>query len=137
MVHIGAVLLGIGCACFGAASEMEHKVPFGGSVRSFEDLGYPEAAREANIQGAVVIRATLDDNGNVVDVSALSGSKGLIPDCLANSKKWKFLPKVEKIVIIVYVFRIDEGECHDGSRSLFLLMPYSNFATITACTAVK
>jgi hypothetical protein len=120
-----------------SAAETEHKVPFGGSVTSFEDLVHPASARDSNVQGAVVVRATLDDGGNVVDVFALSRSRALIPGCLANAKKWKFQPNPEKIVIIVYDFRIEEGECHEGARSLFLLMPYSNFATITACTAVR
>jgi TonB family protein len=109
MLQMGVMLLGIACSCFGAASDPKHKVPYGGSVTSFEDLVYPASAREANVQGAVVIRATLDDGGNVVDVFALSGSRALIPDCLVNAKKWKFQPNPEKIVIIVYDFRIEEG----------------------------
>src|SRR3954470_6105659 len=102
---------------------------------SFEDLSYPGIARVARIQGIVVAKASLDDKGAVVGTSAISGPKPLIPDCLANLKKWRFKPNAQKVAIVVYEFKLDEGACHDPSRSLFVLR-HSNFATITACTPV-
>jgi hypothetical protein len=106
------------------------------SVKTFQDLAYPAPALQAKTQGAVVIEATLDGDGNILAVSALSGSKLLIPDCLANAKKWKFYPSPDSIGIIVYDFEIKDGECHDPSRSLFQLFR-PNLALITACTAAQ
>ena|SRR5437016_3185627 len=102
---------------------------------SFEDLAYPGVARAARIQGIVVIRARLDDKGNVVNASPISGLSPFIADSLANIKKWKFKPSPGKSVVIVYEFKLDEGACHDDSHSLFRLM-HSNFATVTACSRV-
>lgn len=102
---------------------------------SFEDVAYPGIARMTRIQGIVVVKAELDENGNVLAASTLAGPKPLISDCLANVKKWKFKPNSNKSAIIVYQFKLDEGACHDASHSLFRLV-HSNFATVTACTPV-
>lgn len=50
-------------------------------------MTYPLAARRGNVQGVVVVRATLDSDGRVVSASAISGPKLLIADVLANVKK--------------------------------------------------
>jgi len=105
------------------------------TLSTFEDLAYPATARVARVQGVVVVEVKLDDKGNVVSASALSGPKPLIADSVSNAKKWKFKANFRKAAIIVYEFRLDDGACHDASHSLFLLR-YPNFATITACTPV-
>ncbi len=102
---------------------------------SFEDLSYPALAANTRVQGVVVIRAKLDADGNVEAGSPLSGSKLLIPDCLSNIKKWKFKPNPQRSVVIVYDFKIEDGACHDRSRSLFLLI-HPNLASITICSPV-
>jgi TonB family protein len=102
---------------------------------SFEDLAYPPVARVTRIQGVVVVKAQLDDQGNVATAFAVSGSKALIPDCLSNAKKWKFKPNSSKSVVIVYEFRLGDGACHNDSHSLFLLR-HPNFASITSCDPV-
>ena len=102
---------------------------------SFEDLAYPGIARVARIQGVVVAKAKLDEKGNVVAASAISGPKPSIADCLSNAKKWKFQPNSHHAAIIVYEFRLDGGACHDDSHSLFRLV-HENFASIKACAPV-
>lgn len=104
-------------------------------LASFEDLAYPLLARRAKVQGVVVVKATLDENGRVVGASAISGANLLIPDVLENAKKWTFRPNSRHSAVIVYDFRIDEGACHDALKSLFLLK-HPNLASITACTGV-
>ncbi len=115
----------------------QNEPPYLGEAQlvSFEDLAYPALARVARIQGVVVVKATLDDKGNVLTVSAVTGPKPLIADCLANTKKWKFKPNPQKTAVIVYEFRIGPGACHDASHSVFQLV-HQNFATITACDPV-
>jgi TonB family protein len=97
----------------------------------FQDLAYPTLARSAHIQGIVVIRATLDGSGNVVDAEAISGAEPLVPDSLANAKKWKFQPNARKLAVIVYNFRLTAAISKSGC-SHFMLEP-PNFATITGC----
>jgi TonB family protein len=104
-------------------------------LASFEDLVYPAIARVARIQGVVVVRVELDNKGNVVAASAITGPKALVADCVTNAKKWKFKLGPQKVAVIAYDFRLDEGACHDASHSLFLLV-HPNFATITACAPV-
>jgi TonB family protein len=101
-------------------------------IVDWEELKYPPNARLARVQGVVVVRVTLDDGGRVVGAVAISGNKGLIPDCLANSKKWRFEPNSKKTAVIVYQFRIENGFCHDYGSSHFVIRP-PNFASITNC----
>lgn len=95
----------------------------------FEALTYPLAARFAHIQGNVVVRARLDDQGRVTSSEAVSGAKGLIPECLSNSKKWRFQPNPQKTVFIIYRFKF-EGLCNQPCSSQFLFEP-PNMALIT------
>lgn len=95
----------------------------------FEPLSYPLAAKLMEVQGTVVVRASLDREGNVVSSTALSGAKSLIPECLSNSRKWRFQAVPERAAIIVYVFRI-EGLCRQPCTSLFRFDP-PNLATVT------
>jgi TonB family protein len=94
-------------------------------------LEYPTLARTALIQGVVVVRAKLDEKGEVVAVTALSGADAFVPACLDNAKKWRFKPNSKKEVIIVYNFRITTSKSKPGC-SRFRVNP-PNFATITAC----
>jgi Gram-negative bacterial TonB protein C-terminal len=99
-------------------------------VLAFEELSYPVAARTAHIQGLVVVRVTLDDHGNVVAASALSGSEPLVTNCLGNIRKWRFAPNRLRSAIIVYNFRLVEGVLKPAESTFHFLGP--NFVTISA-----
>ena len=94
----------------------------------FETLTYPLSARLTQKQGTVVVSAKLDSEGSVVAAIAISGDKSLIPNSLANVRKWKFRPNKNKVVIVVYRFKI-EGLCNLPCPSLFQFEP-PNFVTI-------
>ena len=99
----------------------------------WEELKYPPLARQARITGVVVLQVKLDGEGKVVESTAISGNKALIPDCLANVKKWRFQTSSQKSVVVVYNFRISDGVCHPSSNgSHFSLWP-PNFASIATC----
>ena len=140
MIPACAVFVFVAAVYLGGAlgSNAAGKTIYGPRVVDFEDLVYPAAALAHNVQGVVVAKVTLDDGSNILRVSALSGNKLLIPDCLANLRKWKFqiMSSNANTAIIVYDFEIKEGQCHDASRSLFQRF-YSNLVLVTACTAVK
>ena len=102
---------------------------------SFEDLVYPSVARMTRVQGVVVVKVKLADDGSVLSASAISGNKTLIPDTLSNVKKWRFKPNTSKSAVIVFDFRLTDGACHDNSHSLFELI-HPNFASIMACSPV-
>jgi TonB-like protein len=103
------------------------------NVIDYKDLSYPAIAVLAHVQGVVVVRLKLDDQGKVLDAEALSGAHLLTGPSVDNAKRWRFEPNSEKAAVIVYNFRI-EGACHysGGSSSQVIFYP-PNLAAITAC----
>jgi TonB family protein len=101
-------------------------------VIDFEDLKYPAIAHSAHIEGVVVIRVELDDEGKVAEALPISGTESLIISALANAKKWRFEPNSKRAAVLVYDFRI-EGFCRDNSESGQSIYRPPNFTTITAC----
>jgi protein TonB len=53
---------------------------------------YPEDARQARIQGMVVLTARIDANGDVEDLTLVSGHPLLAPAALEAVKHWKYKP---------------------------------------------
>lgn len=105
-------------------------------VSSFEQMNYPALAQyvASQSQGIVIIRVKLDETGRVLEATALSGQDILVPDCLANVKKWRFQPNPSRNAIVIYNFRIVPGECSSAS-SVFAFEP-PNFATVVGCWPV-
>ena len=99
-------------------------------VLDFESLKYPVLAHQTNYQGVVVVRVKLDTDGRVAEATAISGHKLLIPDCLANARKWRFHPNANHAAVIVYNFRLF-ARCK--SAGSFFTLEAPNFATITDC----
>lgn len=101
-------------------------------VIDYADFGYPPIAVLARIEGVVVVRLTLDKNGNVSQADALSGADILAKASIENAKKWRFEPNPENAAIIVYNFRL-RGSCHQSGVGSQLIFYPPNFAEITAC----
>jgi TonB family protein len=53
---------------------------------------YPELARQARVQGAVVLRAVIGKNGDIEDLSLVSGHPMLAPAALKAVREWKYKP---------------------------------------------
>jgi protein TonB len=53
---------------------------------------YPEAARQENVQGVVILDAVIGIDGTVVDLRAISGPDELTPAALDAVKWWRFQP---------------------------------------------
>jgi TonB family protein len=53
---------------------------------------YPDDARQARIQGQVVLQAIIDTNGDVKDLSLVSGHPMLAPAAIDAVKHWKYKP---------------------------------------------
>ncbi len=101
-------------------------------VKSFDEMLYPPIAREARIQGTVVVSAKLDGAGKVTSTSGISGAKLLIPETLSNAKKWRFSPNKNGIAIIIYEFRLAEGKCNHETSHLFVFRE-PNRVSIVGC----
>jgi protein TonB len=53
---------------------------------------YPVLARQAKLEGNVVIDAVIDEHGNVVSMRVLSGSPLLIQAAMDALRQWKYEP---------------------------------------------
>ena len=53
---------------------------------------YPAKARSKGVQGTVMLRATVSKEGNVIDVSVISGEPELSEAALKAARKWKNHP---------------------------------------------
>ncbi len=106
-------------------------------VIDYEELKYPLLAQYVPIEseGVVVVRVNLDDGGKVVEAVAISGDDILIPDCLANVKKWRFQPNAAKTAVIVYNLRMLQGECKSASSLFTFQQP--NLATVMGCSPAR
>jgi TonB family protein len=53
---------------------------------------YPGKAREERIQGTVVLRALISKDGNITDLSVVSGDPLLVKSATKVVKQWKYRP---------------------------------------------
>jgi protein TonB len=69
----------------------------GGDVRAPHSISrvepeYPLLARQARIEGDVIISAVIDPHGSVVEMKVVSGPPMLYPAAMAALRQWKFEP---------------------------------------------
>ena len=53
---------------------------------------YPPEARDARIQGSVVMTAVIDKQGNVANLQLISGHPTLAPAAIEAVKQWRYRP---------------------------------------------
>ncbi len=76
---------------------------------------YPPLARQARIQGSVLLRIVIDQEGKVRDTQVVSGHPMLAPAAVDAVKKWRYLPyesdgkKVEIQTDVQVIFRLAGG----------------------------
>ncbi len=96
---------------------------------------YPLDGLARHEQGVVVVRAKLDNDGDVIDAQAISGKQSLIRETLENAKKWKFAVNAQKTVILVYDYKIDKGGCYRSLTGQFIFYA-PNLVTVRSCEAL-
>jgi TonB family protein len=77
--------------------QQEGAVKVGGNVKEPRLVSrvmpdYPVVAKQAGIQGDVVVRTTIDQKGNVVNMQVVSGPAMLRGPALAALRRWKYEP---------------------------------------------
>ena len=55
---------------------------------------YPESARNAGVEGTVVIKYVVTETGAVTSVQALKGPPELASVCIATVSSWRFKPAI-------------------------------------------
>jgi len=63
-----------------------------GSAKRRVEPSYPPLAKAAHVTGAVLVEITIDENGNVISASALSGHPLLKDAAVSAARGWKFAP---------------------------------------------
>jgi TonB family protein len=53
---------------------------------------YPDSAKQGKVQGVVVVGATIDECGHVVELKPISGPPELIPATMTAVKQWEYRP---------------------------------------------
>lgn len=74
---------------------------------------YPEIAKKARVQGIVILKIVVDENGNVASVNVHSGHPMLAPAAIEAVKKWRYTPTelngikvpVEGTVVVNFTLR--------------------------------
>jgi len=74
-----------------------HPVRVGGDVQQANLISqvkpkYPDLAKKARIQGAVVLEAVIGRGGNIVDLKVIKGHPLLVPEALEAVKQWRYRP---------------------------------------------
>ena len=57
---------------------------------------YPDMARMAELEGKVMVQIGIDDRGNVVEATIVSGLDGLNEAALEAVHKWRFRPAKQR-----------------------------------------
>jgi TonB family protein len=56
------------------------------------DPSYPEEARKARVQGAVLMKARISKEGRIVDLQVVSGPEALVPSAMEAARQWQYKP---------------------------------------------
>jgi TonB family protein len=57
---------------------------------------YPDDAKHAGVQGQVILQAEIDKNGDIQNLTLISGHPMLVPAAIEAVKKWKYKPYMLK-----------------------------------------
>ncbi|MGH9730513.1 MAG: energy transducer TonB [Candidatus Acidiferrales bacterium] len=80
-----------------AAQGTQSQVKSGGPVQAAEliqrvDPVYPVAAKQAHVEGVILLSAKIGKDGSVDDLSYVSGPQALAPGAMDAVKQWKYKP---------------------------------------------
>jgi TonB family protein len=96
-----SVLATLVATCFLVAATLIHAE--GRQLKKKFAPEYPVLALKMHVQGQVTVEATIDSDGTVTDVKAVSGHELLRPAALACVKRWQYEPASGKTVEMVGV----------------------------------
>jgi|KBSMisStandDraft_5_1062788.scaffolds.fasta_scaffold25549_4 TonB family protein len=97
---------------------------------------YPEAARQSNTQGIVVVKVTVNESGIVEQVENVIGDSTLVAAAADAVRRWKFQPfikdgKAIKVSTkLLFRFAIADGKCTDGVKQATVTTPFEHALTV-------
>ena len=95
------------CMCFAAGALAQTEQPKQHRLRVSSGVAeglkihdvqpkYPREAREKGIEGDVLLQATIDTKGNLINLNAVQGDPILVEASIDAVKKWKYRPYLLK-----------------------------------------
>ena len=88
-----------------------------------ESMGYPEVARDAQIQGAVIVKISISSDGGVSSANAISGHPLLKQAAEKNNKNWRFdsssAGSRKLTVTYEFVLELPKTNYRPDSRNIF------------------
>ncbi len=89
--------------------------PIGGLQALMKKINYPEEARKKGVEGKVILKVFIDENGNVVKANVLKGiDNGCDKEAVRAVKETKFTPgikdgkAVKSYIIIPVLFELQD-----------------------------
>jgi len=75
---------------------------------------YPPLARQARIQGTVILRIIINQSGEVRNTQLISGHPMLTPAAMEAVKKWRYIPyetdgSTVEVHVVQVIFRLAGG----------------------------
>jgi len=99
---------------FNSHAQDKQPGPIGGIEAILKNVIYPQSAKEANIQGKVLIKAIIDEKGNVAETEVINSIQKDCDQAAVDAiKKTKFTPAtkdgkpVKAEVVIPVMFKLD------------------------------
>ena len=99
-------------------------------------ISYPEVAQQTSTQGYVVVKITVNENGDVESVENVFGNPELVGAVADAMKQWKFHPIIKdgtatKVSTKVGVrFAIADGKCTNGVKQATVATPFERKVTV-------
>lgn len=97
----------------GITAQKKEPFPKGGMKAIMENVKYPESAKKANIEGKVLVKAIIDENGNVANASIEKSANDDLDKAALNAiRATKFTPAekdgkiVKSEVVIPILFKL-------------------------------
>jgi TonB family protein len=92
---------------------------------------YVRLARDAGLQGEVVVQVAIDADGRVKDSSVLSGHPLLAKEAQHNATLWTFTPGSERVLRLKYRFSL-VGDAADAMAAPRIIFDFPDTVTIIA-----
>jgi TonB family protein len=114
----GAAALAVGLICLGASvnwaqdrPRQEVSIDTGGAVLLHRaPIEYSETLKEKGVEGTVLLEATMDAAGNVVDARVVSGPEALRKAALTSVLNWHFAPGGQRTNLVQIAFHAPTGK---------------------------
>lgn len=98
---------------------------------------YPAAAKQTNTQGYVVVKITVNENGDVEEVENVSGDPALAAAAADGIRQWKFKPfikdgkSVKVSTKVEFRFAIADGKCTNGVKEATVTTAFERKLTVS------